>query len=50
MTCGYKCCIKTGGRYEGDWGHLSEMKTYEKGGKFDPYEEKDGRIDMYAKP
>ena len=44
MTCGYKCCIKTGGGYEGNWSHLG-MKTYEigggtscaKGGRFDPY-------------
>jgi hypothetical protein len=46
MTCKYKCCIKTGGRYEGDWGHLSGMKTYELGGETSYV--KGGRIDPYA--
>jgi hypothetical protein len=48
MACGYKCCIKIDNRYEGICG-LGDGREYGKGGRCDPYDEKGGRIDLYAK-
>jgi hypothetical protein len=48
MVCEYICCIKRE-KYEGILNYLNEMKTYEKGGRLDPYEEKGGKVDLYAK-